>query len=69
MLDIQNYYNKNTTKISCTVLWITFKHKNLSIEYKECAFSYLLNATSDHVFLFLRLVRLSGKLLKILMQT
>lgn len=32
MLDIENYYNINTTKISYTVLWIVFKHKNSSTE-------------------------------------
>jgi hypothetical protein len=32
MLDIHNYYIINTIKISYTILWIVFKHKNSSAE-------------------------------------
>jgi len=44
-----------------------FKIKYLAAEWKECVFKYLLNATLNFAFLFLRHMWLNGKLLKIFM--
>jgi hypothetical protein len=50
-----------------TVLWIIFIHTDSSTEYQECVFKYYLGAALNFSFPVLRIVRLHGELLKILM--
>jgi hypothetical protein len=61
---------QGTINISYIVLWKIFTHKKIHLQIKkECVFKYFLNATLNYAFQFLRILRLNGKMLKILTPT